>query len=215
MPDARCDSGFSRHLIEAMVEALALSVLAIATVGLMRTVESHIDSTRGLERRAAAMWVAENRLAELELDPARARASRSRCWASAMARRGGAPPHRRSRDRARADRTCSRPTERRRLHRSTASWTDARDDRPQPSRPRQARTTLDLLTGAVVVSVAFALAGLTWRIAGHAGTGAITVPSGRSGPAVPARYRRRHRARPVRQGRARRCEPADRPAASS
>ncbi|MET0309960.1 MAG: type II secretion system protein N [Sphingomonas sp.] len=51
--------------------------------------------------------------------------------------------------------------------------------------PRQARTTLDLLTGAVVVSVAVALAGLTWRIAGHAGTGAITVPSGRSGPAVP------------------------------
>lgn len=42
--------------------------------------------------------------------------------------------------------------------------------------PRQARTGLDLLTGAVVVSVAFALAGLTWRIAGHAGTGAITVP---------------------------------------
>lgn len=51
--------------------------------------------------------------------------------------------------------------------------------------PRQARTLLDILTGAVVVSVAFALAGLTWRIAGHAGTGAITVPSGRSGPAVP------------------------------
>jgi len=51
--------------------------------------------------------------------------------------------------------------------------------------PRQARTALDLLTGAVVVSVAVALAGLTWRIAGHAGTGAITVPSGRSGPAVP------------------------------
>ena len=58
------DEGFS--LIEAMV---ALVVLAIATVGLMRTVESHIDSTRGLERRAAAMWVAENRLAELELGP--------------------------------------------------------------------------------------------------------------------------------------------------
>ncbi|WP_213982715.1 type II secretion system protein N [Sphingomonas sp. dw_22] len=51
--------------------------------------------------------------------------------------------------------------------------------------PRQARTTLDLLTGAVVVSVAVALAGLTWRIAGHAGTGAITVPSGHSGPALP------------------------------
>jgi general secretion pathway protein C len=50
--------------------------------------------------------------------------------------------------------------------------------------PRQTRTTLDLLTGAMVVSVAVALAGLTWRIAGHASTGAITVPSGRSGPAV-------------------------------
>jgi general secretion pathway protein C len=50
--------------------------------------------------------------------------------------------------------------------------------------PRQARTALDILTGLVVISVAFALAGLTWRLAGHAGTGAITVPSGRSGPAV-------------------------------
>ncbi len=50
--------------------------------------------------------------------------------------------------------------------------------------PRQTRTLLDLLTGAVVVSVAIALAGLTWRIAGHAGTGAITVPPMRSGPAA-------------------------------
>lgn len=56
------ESGFS--LIEAMV---ALVVLAIATVGLVRTMETHIDSTRGMERRAAAMWVAENRLAELQL----------------------------------------------------------------------------------------------------------------------------------------------------
>ncbi len=55
------DAGFS--LIEALV---ALAVLAIATVGLMRTVESHIDSTRAIERRTTAMWVAENRLAELE-----------------------------------------------------------------------------------------------------------------------------------------------------
>lgn len=50
--------------------------------------------------------------------------------------------------------------------------------------PRQARTALDIFTGLVVLSVAVALAGLTWRLAGHAGTGAITVPSGRSGPAV-------------------------------
>ncbi|AJP72172.1 type II secretion system minor pseudopilin GspI [Sphingomonas hengshuiensis] len=55
------EDGFS--LIEALV---ALAVLAIATVGLMRTVESHIDSIRGVERRTTAMWVAENRLAELE-----------------------------------------------------------------------------------------------------------------------------------------------------
>ena len=52
--------------------------------------------------------------------------------------------------------------------------------------PRQTRTALDLLTAGVVISVAFALAGLTWRIAGHAGTGAITVPSGRSAPGAPA-----------------------------
>lgn len=44
--------------------------------------------------------------------------------------------------------------------------------------PRQIRTALDIATAAVVVSVAIALAGLTWRIAGHAGTGAVTVPSG-------------------------------------
>lgn len=43
--------------------------------------------------------------------------------------------------------------------------------------PRQARTVVDLATAAVVVSVAIALAGLTWRIAGHADTGAVTVPS--------------------------------------
>lgn len=52
--------GFS--LIEALV---ALAVLAIATVGLIGAVEQHIDSTRAMEQRAAAMWIAENRLAEL------------------------------------------------------------------------------------------------------------------------------------------------------
>jgi general secretion pathway protein I len=60
-PATPAEAGFS--LIEALV---ALAVLAIATVGLMRTVESHIDSTRGVERRTTAMWVAENRLAELQ-----------------------------------------------------------------------------------------------------------------------------------------------------
>lgn len=52
--------------------------------------------------------------------------------------------------------------------------------------PRQARTALDIATAAVVVSVAIALAGLTWRIAGHAGTGAVTVPSGARPAAAPA-----------------------------
>lgn len=52
--------------------------------------------------------------------------------------------------------------------------------------PRQARTTLDLVTGAVVISVAIALAGLTWRIAGHASTGAVTIPSGARPVAVTA-----------------------------
>lgn len=61
------EDGFS--LIEAL---LALAILAIAAVGLMRAVQSHIDSTRGLERRATAMWVAENRLAELEIGGAAA-----------------------------------------------------------------------------------------------------------------------------------------------
>lgn len=52
--------------------------------------------------------------------------------------------------------------------------------------PRQARTVLDIATAAVVISVAIALAGLTWRIAGHASSGAVTVPSGARSAAVPA-----------------------------
>ncbi|WP_066800556.1 type II secretion system minor pseudopilin GspI [Sphingomonas soli] len=83
------DEGFS--LIEALV---ALAVLAIATVGLMRAVESHIDSTRGLERRAAAMWVAENRLAELEAGIAGADqvAMLDEKWQVAVNRQGTADP---------------------------------------------------------------------------------------------------------------------------
>lgn len=64
MSAPRPQAGFS--LIEALV---ALTVLAIATVGLVRTAETHIDSTRATERRMAALWVAENRLAELAAGP--------------------------------------------------------------------------------------------------------------------------------------------------
>ncbi|NIJ20766.1 general secretion pathway protein I [Sphingomonas naasensis] len=85
------EQGFS--LIEALV---ALAVLAIATVGLMRTVESHIDSTRGVERRTAAMWVAENRLAELEAKAPTADADQIEMlgeqWRVAVARSGTDDP---------------------------------------------------------------------------------------------------------------------------
>jgi general secretion pathway protein I len=56
------EAGFS--LIEALV---ALLVLAIAAAGLVRAAEAHVDSIRGLERRAAAQLVAQNQLAELAL----------------------------------------------------------------------------------------------------------------------------------------------------
>lgn len=64
-PAGGSSDGFS--LIEALI---ALAVLAIATVGLIGAVEQHIDSTRAMEQRAAAMWVAENRLAELGIGAA-------------------------------------------------------------------------------------------------------------------------------------------------
>ena len=59
------EAGFT--LIEALV---ALAILAVASVGLIRATEAHVDSVRGLEGRAAAQWVAENRLAELGLPDA-------------------------------------------------------------------------------------------------------------------------------------------------
>lgn len=54
--------GFS--LIEALV---ALAILAIASIGLIRAAEGHVEAVRGQESRAIARLVAENRLAELVL----------------------------------------------------------------------------------------------------------------------------------------------------
>ena len=56
------ERGFT--LVEAMV---AMVILAISTVGIIRAAEAHIDTMAGLERRAAAQWVAENALTELAL----------------------------------------------------------------------------------------------------------------------------------------------------
>ncbi|MES2861614.1 MAG: type II secretion system minor pseudopilin GspI [Pseudomonadota bacterium] len=51
--------------MEAMV---ALFIMAIATVGLVRATQAHIDGVRGLEQRVIAQWVAENRLVEMNLE---------------------------------------------------------------------------------------------------------------------------------------------------
>lgn len=58
-------SGYS--LMEALV---ALFILAIATVGLTRATQAHVDGVRGLEQRVIAGWVAENRLTEMNLEGA-------------------------------------------------------------------------------------------------------------------------------------------------
>ena len=59
----RRSEGYS--LMEAIV---ALFILAIATVGLTRATQTHIDGVRGLEQRVVGQWVAENRLVELNLE---------------------------------------------------------------------------------------------------------------------------------------------------
>jgi general secretion pathway protein I len=83
-------NGFS--LIETLV---ALLVLGIASVGLIRATEGHVDATRGIEDRAVAQWVAENRLAELALPgaslPAQVRMM-DRDWAVTVAERGTDDP---------------------------------------------------------------------------------------------------------------------------
>lgn len=64
-------SGFT--LIEAMV---ALAILGIASVGIIRAAEAHIDTLHSLERRAAAQWVAENALAEQSIESGSATGAR-------------------------------------------------------------------------------------------------------------------------------------------
>lgn len=56
------DAGFT--LIEALV---AMAVLAVASSGLIRATEAHVDLIRGLQQRTVAGWVADNRLVELRL----------------------------------------------------------------------------------------------------------------------------------------------------
>lgn len=58
----RDEQGFS--LMEALV---ALLIVGIAAAGIIRATQTHIDSIRNLELRAAAQWLAENRLVELTL----------------------------------------------------------------------------------------------------------------------------------------------------
>lgn len=63
-PPTPRDNGFT--LVEALV---ALTILAIAAVGLIGAAEAHINSIAALESRSAAQWVAENRIAELTVAP--------------------------------------------------------------------------------------------------------------------------------------------------
>lgn len=86
-------SGYS--LMEALV---ALFILAIATVGLTRATQTHVDGVRGLEQRVAAQWVAENRLVELNLEGGAATSDASvvrmmdRDWSVQVSRRATDDP---------------------------------------------------------------------------------------------------------------------------
>ena len=81
------DAGFT--LVEVLV---ALVILAVAAAGLIGAAERHVDSIRALEVRAAAQWVAENRIVELTVGNEREpRASEivemlGGSWAIALAR---------------------------------------------------------------------------------------------------------------------------------
>jgi general secretion pathway protein I len=62
MTRASAQSGFT--LIEALI---AMALLAITAVSFLRATEANIQRVAALESRAAAAWVAQNRLAELTL----------------------------------------------------------------------------------------------------------------------------------------------------
>jgi general secretion pathway protein I len=87
------DEGFT--LVEVLV---ALVILAVAAAGLIGAAEAHVDSIRALETRAAAQWVAENRIVELTVSNEREpRVSETvemlgQSWTIALARRENEDP---------------------------------------------------------------------------------------------------------------------------
>jgi general secretion pathway protein I len=99
MDNQRCpcpapgDEGFT--LVEVLV---ALVILAVAAAGLIGAAEDHVDTIRSLESRAAAQWVAENRIVELtvsrEFNPAGSETvdMLGRSWTIALARRPNDDP---------------------------------------------------------------------------------------------------------------------------
>jgi general secretion pathway protein I len=90
---APSDEGFT--LVEVLV---ALVILAVAAAGLIGAAEAHVDSIRALEARAAALWVAENRIVELtvskEFEPKVSETvdMLGQSWAIALARRQNDDP---------------------------------------------------------------------------------------------------------------------------
>ena len=92
-PFAPGEEGFT--LIEVLV---ALVILAVAAAGLIAAAEAHVDTIRGLEARAAASWVAENRIVELtvakELEPSLSETADmlGQSWAISLARRQSDDP---------------------------------------------------------------------------------------------------------------------------
>jgi general secretion pathway protein I len=87
------EQGFT--LLEVLV---ALAIVAIAGVSVIAAVEGHVDRVHALEMRAAARWVAENRLAELQVGGKDRGAGEDRVemlgqqWQVAVTRRGSADP---------------------------------------------------------------------------------------------------------------------------